>query len=376
MRPSLSSISWLAAKELRSFTSDYVMLGLLIYSFSFAIIAQAQNTAQEVNNATIGIADEDHSQLSRAIAQAFLPPYFKPAVFVDPADIDRLLDRARFTFIVVKPPHFQSHVQAGRVPAVQLDIDATAAMQAGIGAGYVQQIVLAEVGRHEAGTDAVAQDAATLTIHLAFNPNASPGWFMSVMGIINNVTMLSIVLCGAAVIREREHGTMDHLLTLPLSPIEIAAAKILANGLVILVASALSLTLVVHQLLAIPIAGSIPLFLCGVALYLFFGLSVGLFLASIVTSMPQFGLLFLIVFLPMIMLSGGNTPIESEPWVLQMIMECVASTHFVSFSQAILFRGAGLSLVYRDFLEVAGLGGLFFVISIIRFRSMSATAGG
>jgi len=374
MAASLLNILWLAQKEVRSFLSDYFLVGLVIYSFTLAIVSMAQNTAQEVHNATIAIADEDGSQLSRMIAQDFLSPYFKPAQQVAAADIDRLLDGARYTFIVDIPPHFERDVRAGRRPAVQVNIDATAAMQAGIGSAYVQQIILSRIARDLARTDDVPPDAVTLTIHLAFNPNATPGWFMSITGIINNITMLAILLCGSAVIREREHGTMDHLLTLPLSPVEIAAAKVLANGLVILVATAFSLYAVVRGLLAVPIAGSIPLFLCGVALYLFSALAIGLFLSTLVRSMPQFGLLFILVFLPMQMLSGGNTPLESEPRILQIMMQGVASTHFVSFAEAILFRGAGLELVYRDYLAVAGLGGLFFVLAMVRFRRSAAAS--
>lgn len=374
MQRSLLNVLWLAQKELRSFASDYFLLGLVIFSFTFSIVSMAQNTAQEVRNASIAIADEDGSRLSRAIADDFLQPYFKPAEQVGAQDIDRLMDAARYTFIVDIPPHFENDVRAGRHPTVQLNVDATAAMQGGIGGGYVQQVILARIRRDATGTEVVPPDAMTLTVHLAFNPNAVPGWFTSVIGIINNITMLAILLCGAAVIREREHGTMDHLLTLPLSPIEIAAAKVLANGFVILVAATFSLYVVVRGLLAVPIAGSIPLFLCGVALYLFYALAVGLFLATLVKSMPQFGLLFMLVFLPMQMLSGGNTPVESEPRILQVVMQGVASTHFVSFAEAILFRGAGLSLVYRDYLAVAGLGALFFVLAVLRFRSSAAVS--
>lgn len=363
---------WLSVKEVRSLLSDWFMLGLVIFSFTFSIISMANNTAQEVRDATIAIADADHSPLSRAMASAFLPPYFKPAVQVAEADIDGLLDLAHFTFIIDIPPHFQRDVSAGRSPTVQINIDATAAMQAGIGAGYVQRILTAEIQRHVARRDTVAPAPVTLAIHLAFNLNAQPGWFMAIIGIINNITMLSMLLCGAAVIREREHGTMDHLLTLPLSPVEIATAKVLANGFVILVATAFSLTVVVRLLLGVPIAGSIPLFLCGVTLYLFYALSISLLLATLVRSMPQFGLLFMLVFLPMQMLSGGMTPLESEPRLLQILMQGVASTHFVSFAEAILFRGAGLALVAGDFLVVAFLGCLFFLIAVLRFRSSTA----
>ena len=95
-----------------------------------------------------------------------------------------------------------------------------------------------------------------LAVRIEFNPNITTAWFTSVMAIINNVTMLAIVLAGSALIREREHSTMDHLLVMPLTPFEIAMAKGWANGLVITIAVGLSLHGVVRIVLGIPIAGS------------------------------------------------------------------------------------------------------------------------
>jgi ABC-2 type transport system permease protein len=194
------------------------------------------------------------------------------------------------------------------------------------------------------------------------------------MGIINNVTMLAIILSGAAIVREREHGTMDHLLVMPLTPFEIAMSKVWANGLVIAVAVGLSLYVVVRLMLGVPIAGSIPLFMAGVVIYLFFATAIGIFLGTVAHSMPQLGLLFMLVYLPMNMLSGSNTPLESMlPW-LATAMQASPSTHFVSFAQSILYRGAGLDVVWPEFLAAAVIGGLFFGLEIIRFRSVAAQA--
>jgi ABC-2 type transport system permease protein len=207
-----------------------------------------------------------------------------------------------------------------------------------------------------------------LAARIAFNPNAITSWFTSVMGIIMWVTNLAIIMAGAAVVREREHGTMDHLLVMPVSPFEIAASKIWANGFIITIAVGLSLTIVVRTLLGVPIAGSVPLFLAGTALYLFFATAIGIFLGTIVRSMPQLGLLFILIALPMNILSGSNTPLESMPQWLATIMQVVASTHFVSFAQAILYRGAGFDVVWPQFLAVAAIGGIFFVVALLRFR--------
>ena len=194
------------------------------------------------------------------------------------------------------------------------------------------------------------------------------------MAIINNVTMLAIILAGAAIVREREHGTMDHLLVMPLTPFEIAMSKIWSNGLVITVAVGFSLTVVVRGLLGVPIAGSILLFLAGVVIYLFFATAIGIFLGTVARSMPQLGLLYMLVAIPMNMLSGSNTPLESMPPFLRTVMQASPSTHFVSFAQAILYRGAGFDVVWPQFLAVALIGGLFLGLALRRFRQASSQA--
>lgn len=369
---SMSTIYWLATKEVRSFLRDWALLLLVIYSFSLAVIAQANSNAQELHNASVGVVDEDRSELSRRIAAAFLPPYFKPAQPVEERDVDHLMNVGRYTFVLDIPPHFERDVLSGRQPQMQVAVDATAMVQAGIGSGYAQQIVLGEITDFVSRTTASPPPAAGLAVRFAFNPNVATSWFTSVMGIVNSVTMLAIILAGAAVVREREHGTMDHLLVMPVSPFEIAMAKILGNAMVITVAVGLSLALVVRGLLGVPIAGSVPLFMCGVVLYLFFATSVGIFLATIARTMPQLGLLFILVAVPLNLLSGGNTPIESMPPWLGVIMQASPSTHFVSFAQAILYRGAGFEVVWLKFVEVALMGAVFLALGLIRYRSVAA----
>lgn len=370
----IANIFWLGTKELRSFFNDYVLLGLVVYAFSLAVIAQAQSSSQEVHNASVGIVDEDHSELSRRIAHAFLPPYFQPPQPIAERDIDQAMNSRKYTFVVDIPPNFQRDVIGRRKPVIQLDVDATAMVQAGLGSGYAQQIITTEIDDFLSRAEGAALSSVNLVVRFAFNPNVVTSWFTSVMGIINSITMLAIILAGAAIIREREHGTMDHLLVMPLTPFEIATAKVWANGLVIILAVGLSLYIVVRGLLGIPIAGSIPLFMVGVAIYLFFATAIGIFLATIARSMPQFGLLYLLVYAPMMLLSGGNTPLESMPPWLAMVMQASPSTHFVAFAQAILYRGADLAVVWPQFLIVALIGGLFFGLAILRFRKVAAVS--
>jgi len=372
----LKNIFWLGTKELRSFFSDWVLIGLVIWSFSFSVYTQAQSNVQELHNAAIAIVDEDGSALARRLASAFLPPQFKPPAMIREADIDRLMDTAQYTFVIDVPPHFERDVLAGRQPALQVIVDATAMMQAGIGASDVNQILTTEIANFVARAEGAGLDRArgtpaspvTLAVRVAFNPNVTTAWFTGVMAIISGVIMLGIILAGAAVVREREHGTLDHLLVMPVTPFEIAMAKVWANALVITLAVGLSLSLIVRVLLGIPVAGSVPLFMAGVAIFLFFTTAIGLFLGTVVRSMPQLGLLFILVAIPMMLLSGANTPVEAMPAVLRAVMAVSPATHFVSFAQAILYRGAGIAIVWPEFVAVAAMGALFLGLALLRFR--------
>jgi ABC-2 type transport system permease protein len=366
---SLSNIFWLGTKELRSFFSDWVLMALVIYSFSLAVISQAQSNSQELYHASVAVVDEDHSELSRRITHAFLMPLFKPPVLIAQSDIEHLMNDGQYTFVIDIPPNFQRDVLAGRQPGLQVNVDATAMVQAGLGSGDAQQIISTEIEQFLSQNESTPLSPVNLAIRIAFNPNVATAWFTSVMGIIGSINILAIILAGAALVREREHGTMDHLMVMPVTPFEIAMSKIWANGLVIAVAVGLSLYFVVRLLLNIPIAGSIPLFLFGTVLYLFFATGLGLFLGTVARSMPQLGLLYMLIATPLNVLSGSSTPLESMPPWLATIMQISPSTHFVSFAQSILYRGAGLDVVWPQFLAVAGIGALFLALSLLRFRS-------
>jgi ABC-2 type transport system permease protein len=161
---------------------------------------------------------------------------------------------------------------------------------------------------------------------------------------------------------------------MPLTAFEIAIAKVWANGLVILVATALSLFLIVRMALAVPFAGSTALWFAGVVLYLFFATALGIFLGTISRSMAQFALLIVLVIVVLQLLSGGSTPVESQPRWLQAMTYFLPSRHFVSFSQIIIYRGGGLSAVWRHFAMVGGVGLVFFAYSVSRFRKSIAVS--
>lgn len=358
----------LGVKELWSLARDPMMLVLIFVSFTLMIYTAATAVPESLHNAAIAVVDEDVSPLSARITSAFYPPHFTRPAMVTSAEADAGMDAGRYTFVVNVPPNFQRDVLAGRPAEIQLNVDATRMSQAFTGSSYIQQIITDEINEFVKRYRKPTELPVDLAVRMRFNPNLTQAWFGSLMEIINNVTMLSIILTGAALIREREHGTIEHLLVMPVTPTEIMLAKVWSMGLVVLVSAALSLTFVVRGLLQVPVEGSVALFLAGVALHLFATTSMGIFMATLARSMPQFGMLLVLVLLPLQMLSGGTTPRESMPDFVQNIMLAAPTTHFVELGQAILFRGAGLGVVWQPFLALALIGSVLFAFSLTRFR--------
>jgi len=363
----------LGIKELISLARDPVLLFLIAYAFSFAVYTPSKSAVMDLVNASIAIVNQDDSQAARAVKDAMLPPLFLPAQDIDFSDINRDMDAGRYTFVVNLPQKFQEDLERDAKPAIEIVTDATAMSQAGRGPGYIQRIITSTIdpfwqGRGKRNDAPVAQ----LETRARFNPNMEQGWFVAINQIINNISVLAIFLSGAAVLREREHGNLEHLLVMPLHPYELMFAKIWANGLVVVCAAMASLFLVVKGALGVPVTGSVFLFLLGLATYLFSVTALGIMLATLVRSMPQFGLLAFPVFIVMNLLSGGQTPLESMPVAIQKLMQFVPSTHFVSFSQAILFRDASFSMVWPDLLKMLAIGLAYTIFTLSRFRKMLA----
>ena len=369
MWQTVKNIYDLGIKELRGLLCDWLMVLLIIYSFTMAIYVTANAYPDSLTNAAVAIVDEDNSQLTKRITDALMPPYFAPPITITQEEIDPGMDSGLYTFVLVFPVNFQRDVLGGNGPEIQLNVDATRMSQAFTGAGYIQQIALTEIEKFSRGS---AEAPAKCVIRNRFNPNLTVSWFESVMQLINNITMLAIVLTGAALIRERENGTLEHLLVMPVTEFEIIASKIWSMGVAVLLSATLSVLVVIKWWMHVPIGGSLPLFTFGLALHLFAVTSMGIFLACIAQSMPQLGMLLLLVLIPMQMLSGGMTPRESMPEAIQLIMNLAPTTHFVSFSQAILYRGAGFDVVWKPFLWLVGIGAFLFTSSLARFRKSVA----
>jgi ABC-2 type transport system permease protein len=365
-------VFWLGLKELISLWHDPVLLGFIAYAFTVSVIMSV-NQAVEVRNASLAIVDEDRSALSSRLQEAFLPPRFQRPVPLSLEAMSQGLQSGRYTFGLDIPPRFEADVRAGKRPALQLNVDATAVAQAFNGASDIAQVVALEVARFAAPGEHTAPSVRPV-LRIRYNPNKAPGWFLSVAQLVMMVTVLSMVLPAVALIREREHGTIGHLLALPLTPAEILLAKIWTNALVVQAGTLACLEVVIHRYLQVPLAGSVLLFLGGTAAYQFAATAIGMLVATMVRTVPQFILLNLLIVAPMIFLSGVFTPAESMPPLLYRLMTVSPLRHYVDLSAAVLFRGAGAADVWREIAMMAGLGAALFAAALLRFRHQMGPA--
>ena len=376
MRRSLVAIWALGLKELASLRRDIVLVLLIVWAFSGSVYSVAIGLNSDLVNAAVGIVDADRSALSHRLRDALQPPLFQPPADLAADEVQAAFDTGRFSFILEIPPGFEADLLRGRRPQIQLTVDATAMRIAGIGTTDIQIIVQQEVAAYLAARGVtLAGEQVSAVARVMFNPNLEGVRTVAIMEILQNITILAIILVGAAVIREREHGTIEHLLVMPVRPADIVLAKIWANGFVILLAVWLSLEVVIRRFLAVPVDGSVALFLLGTAIYLFAATSLGILVATTARSMPQFGLLAIPLFIALNLLSGATTPLDSMPEALVRIMQFSPTTQFIAASQAILYRAAGLEVVIGRFLAVAAIGGLFLTLALARFRAMLTAQG-
>ena len=363
----LGNVFWLGRKELRSVLRDWLLLVLVVYAFGPGIYFQAQSAGEAVNNAAVAFVDNDRSPLSRGMREALYDPWFQTPAMIGAGEIERVMDADLYTFVVVLPRNMAADLRRGQAVSIQLNVDATDVSQATVGANYIRSILMREA-REFAGADAASSVSVALVLRRAFNPNGDSTWFEAISALLNWLTTLTVILTGAALIREREHGTISHLLVKPVTPFEIAMSKVLANSAIVFVAFTASLIFIVQGALNVPVAGSVPLFLAGTFVYLFSAAAVGVFLGTAAQSMAQFALLMIITIMPMMILSGGMSPVDSQPQWLQYITWFLPSRHYLSFSEAVVYRGAGFDIVWPEFALISALGAAFFGLSLVLFR--------
>ncbi len=360
----------LGFKEIKSFFSDKVFVVFIIWAFTLNIISASNSSKTDVNNAAVAVVNEDGSVLSRNIISALRKPYFQTPDIITFDEIDDDLDNGKYIFVIVIPEHFEANLLSGKPSEIQLNIDATAVSQAYNGSNYIKTIINDEINQYLENIETSTHFTDfEQVIRIKYNPNGISSWYMSISQIIMKGTMLSMLLPAVALVREKERGTIEHLLVMPIRPSEIMFSKIWSNAVIVLCFAMLALFLIVEGYFKVKVLGSTFLFFFGFMIFQFSITSLGIVLATFTSNVAQLALLTMMFMVPLNFLSGTYVPMESMSPFIQRLMFLSPLKLFIDFSIPIVFKGATLNEVWKPLLYMFLLGIFLFTIANLKFRS-------
>lgn len=369
-------IAAMARKEFRQLFSDAAILFILLWGFTGAIFIAGRAVSMDLNNYPVVVLDLSRSDESRELIHRLRPPYFRVVgLAASDAELVAALDGGRAAVAVVIPPDFARAVKEGQ-GRFQVIQDGTQSQMATLAGGHIARLAA------EYGIDLLERRAGPAEralghlpqvdarVRVAYNPNITSAWFSSLLEMLNMITMLSMLLTAAAMVREKEQGTLEQLLVSPLRPAELFLAKILPTLVMVLGLSLLALVGIVQGVFHTPLRGSLLLFYGVSVLYTFSVASLGLAVAVFARSLPQAAMMLFLILFPMLFLSGATTPPESmAPWMRYATL-ISPMRYYIDFGYQVLFKGNGLAYVWHDILGIVVLGSLMFGFAAWRFRRL------
>jgi ABC-2 type transport system permease protein len=361
----------MVSKEIAQLLRDVPLILILLWAFGGSIYVHGHGVSSEINRYPIVILDLSRSAASRELIARLHAPYFKIIGYAaSDRDVVDDLDLAKASAAIVIPADFERQLRENHA-SFQVISDGTISTSATIAAAHLATITAAynEYLLAEHGRPAPRMPQVDARIRVAYNPNQTNAWFASVLELLNMTTEVSILLTAAAMVREKERGTLDQLLVTPLRPAELFAAKIVPTMVVVLCLSMLALGGIIQGLFHTPLRGSLLLFYAVTALYVFAIASLGLTIAVLVRNVAQAMMLLLLILFPMLFLSGARNPAETmEPWMRYLSL-LSPMRYYIDFGYQVLFKGNGLAYVWPDLLGIGVIGTLMFGFAVVRFRS-------
>lgn len=358
-------------KELLQLFRDAALMVFFLYSFTGDIYLAASGVSMQLKHAAIATLDGDRSFASRELAGRFQPPYFKPVGEAgSPAQAVRLLDDGEVMAVLDIPPRFNERLLRGEQVSVQLQVDTSNSVLGFLTSSYGAQIVGRyglEVAALREGLDGTVGPRVEADVRVWYNPNQNDAWFMGISELLTVITLFSILLPAAAMVREKERGTIEQLMVTPLSPFQILFPKVVAMTLVILAGCAIALFGVLGPLFQLPMRGSLGTFFLVTALYVFTTAGLGLLAATVARNLAQVGMLTVVILMPMLLLSGAWTPIEAMPPWMRGLAWISPLHYFLDAAYGILLKGAGLAVLWDSVLAMSALGILVFAVGMRRF---------
>ena len=371
----LRQLRLMTGKELRQLWRDRPLAAFIVYIFTLDIIIAAGAGSRDLRDVRVVVHDGDRTAASRELIHLLRPPYFKQLGNAASASegLSRL-NSGDAMIVLDIPAGFERTLKRGNEPAdVQVLIDTTRAIRGYLAAGYVAQIterLSASLAGARVGTS-IGAGRIVNEPRVWYNPDLNPAWFLTISELLTMITVACIVLPGAALVREKERGTIEQLLVSPLVPFQVMFAKVLAMMLVTVAGTAFALLAVMYPVFGVPVRGSLTLFLVLTALYAFTNAGLGLMAATFARNSGQLGMIVLLLITPIIMLSGTWVTLESMPEALRDATMLSPLRHFIDIAYGILLRGSGWETLWPSVAAMSVLGLALFGTGLWRFRGQA-----
>ncbi len=335
-------------KEMASFMRSPMLVLLVLYSFTIDIYVAGDGIDIEPRNVVVGYVDNSGGRISKKILSSLHQPEFvSPVRFNSQRELSGAIFNKEVMVGLVFDADFEKLYREGKDTQLNVLLDATSASQGFTTLSYLQNIIL--------DFEAI-NIPVELKIHKLFNQNADNKSFMAVSELLSLITMLVVILTAIVFVKEKEEGTWDIMLLMPVDPRITILAKSFSQVIIVTFGVVLSLGLILFAVFDTPMNGSFWSFMFLTFLYSFASAGIGLFVAAIAKDVMQVAQFSIVIMMPLIFLSGAWTPVYAMHPVLEALSYLSPLRYYIEGSESIFYRGTPFLDLYPYFFGVLILG--------------------
>lgn len=345
-------------KELSVFLRSYGLIFVVLFFFIADVFSAAEGISFDARHIRVGVVDETPGVVGAKITSHLHMPQFQPPkAYASQSELMQAIRNKEVIVGLLFDRDFEKEYLAGKPVRLNVLLDATAATQSYMALGYLQNIVL-QFDRAAAPMD--------LAVHRLYNPNGTNSWFMAVTEMLAVATMLSIILTAVIFVKEKEQGTWDIMLLMPVDPKIMILAKSLSQVVIVTAGIMLSTGFVLFGAFDVPMHGSFGAFFLLSVLYAFTNAGIGLFIASVSKNTVEIAQKSVVIVMPMIFLSGSWTPIFAMNPFFQYLSVISPLRYYIEGTIGLFFRGIPTAELWPQFLGLLILAIVLYTFGIRR----------
>jgi ABC-2 type transport system permease protein len=350
----MKSFKAIFLKEILLFLRNVGLVFFIMYAFTLEVYTAGNGIKIKPKHVSIGYVNYSGEKLPAEILSHFHYPEFdRPKMFLSEKDLKKAIFDKKIMVGLIFDSDFTKNFYKNRHTTLNVLVDATASAQAQVTLIYLNQILLRLSNE---------KFPLEFRIHKLFNQNSNSPWFMGLTELINVVTMLILILVSIVFVKEKEAGTWDIMLLMPVDGRIIILAKVLSQIVVLMVGVFISVGIVIFGVFNTPINGNLWLFFLLSFIFSFALSGIALVIAAFSKSVMQVAQTSMLVMLPLLFLSGAWTPISSMAPFLQKLTLLSPVRYYIEGTEAIFFKGTGFYDLLPYFISETVIAVVLFYI--------------